>query len=247
MGNGEDMNHEYLNGDALEEIIVDGSIELFIMYPPYFGMDVNRYANPAKQINNVKNRKKFVKNLITITRNAEKALKQHGSILMILPVQDPYLLAEYTNAISKKSKMQSNTTFIWSYYDKDQANGQITPAYCNIVHFSKGKPRHDVAYITENLNPVFHYLQDIQQLNEDYGNMGNVSDSQPVALTEHLIKMFSIEGDTVADLLGGTGTVSIAAENTGRNSVYNDVSSIQLKIAKKRMDDLIDQKKRQKD
>jgi hypothetical protein len=44
----------------------------------------------------------------------------------------------------------------------------------------------------------------------------------------------------------GTGTVSIAAENLGRDSIYNDASFIQVKIAKKRMDDLIDQKKRQK-
>lgn len=240
------MNHEYLNGDALEEIIVDESIELFIMYPPYFGMDINRYANPAKQINNVKNRKRFVKNLVTITRNAEKALKQHGSVLVILPTEDPSLIGDYTKAFMKKTKMQMNTTLVWSYYDKDQDNGILFGAYCNIVHFSKGKPRHDKDYIVENLNPVVHFKQDIKKLNEMYGLMGNVSDSQPVTLTEHLIKMFSIEGDTVADLLGGTGTVSIAAENTGRDSVYNDVSSIQLKIAKKRMDDLIDQKKRQK-
>jgi DNA modification methylase len=56
--------------------------------------------------------------------------------------------------------------------------------------------------------------------------------------------MFSKPGDTVADLLGGTGTMTIAAENTGRNSVYNDVSSVQVKIAKLRLEDLIYQKKR---
>jgi len=247
LGNGEDMNHEYLNGDALEEIIVDESIELFIMYPPYFGSDVNRYSNPEKQINKVKNKKQFINNLVKVTLNSEKALKQHGSLLLILPVTDPSLLPDYLKAISKKVKMQVNTTFIWSYYNKDKAGGRIIPSYCNVVHLSKGNPRHDTEYITNNLDPVFVFQEDTDELSQKYGHLGNVLDSQPVLLTEHLIKMFSKEGDTVADLFGGTGTICIAAENTGRNSVYNDVSSIQLKIAKLRLEDLIDQKKRQKD
>lgn len=239
------MKHEFLNGDAMEEIIVDESINLFIMYPPYMGIDTNRYATPGKQINKVKNRKAFVKNLVNATGNAEKALKQHGNILMILPTNDPELLGEYVARLKKKTKMQINTTLIWSYHnDSDQ---RILPgSYCNIVHMSKSNPRHDASYLSENRNSVFHYDQDHEELFENYGEMGTVGDSQPVALTEHLIKMFSLEGDTVADLFGGTGTICIAAENTGRNSVYNDVSSIQLRIAKKRLEDLIDQKKRQK-
>lgn len=240
------MKHEFLNGDALEEIIEDNSVELFIMYPPYMGVDVKRYSSPEKQINNVKNRKSFIKNLVKVTINAQRALKNHGSILMILPVTDTSLMSDYLKAVSKKVKMQVNTTYVWSYYDKEKSRGKITPSYCNIVHLSKGNPRHDVDYITQNLNPVFYFQEDHEQLQKDYGHLGNVLDSQPVALTEHLIKMFSKEGDTVADLFGGTGTISVAAENTGRDSVYNDVSSIQVKIAKIRLEDLIAQKKRQK-
>ena len=242
------MKHEFLNGDAMEEILVDESIELFIMYPPYLGMDITRYSNPEKQINKVKDKKAFVKNLVKVTLNAEKALKDHGSILMILPVEDTHLLPDYLDTLLKKTKMQINTTFVWSYYDKEKAkpSGQLMAAYCNIVHLSKGQPRHDAEYITENLDPVLIFKHDMDELNKKYGHLGNVSDSQPVDLTEHLIKMFSQPGDTVADLFGGTGTISIAAENTGRDSVYNDVSSIQLKIAKIRLEDLIDQKKRQK-
>jgi DNA modification methylase len=246
LGNGENMKHEFLSGDAMEDIIVDESIELFIMYPPYLGIDIKRYASPKKQINNVKNKKQFVKNLVKATKNAEKALKTHGSILMILPVTDPSLVGDYINAITKKSKMQMNTTLLWSYHDKTFEDGMLRDTYCQIVHLSKGNPRHDAEYINEHLNPVFVFEQDHEDLFEKYGKMGTVGDSQPVALTEHLIKMFSKEGDTVADLFGGTGTICIAAENTGRNSVYNDVSNIQLRIAKKRLEDLIDQKKRQK-
>jgi DNA modification methylase len=240
------MNHEFLNGDAMEEILVNESVELIISYPPYLGLDSKRYSNAEKQINNVKNKKAFIKKLVKLTLNYEKALKDHGSMLLVLPVYDPALLPDYLKAISKKIKMQTNTTFIWSFYNEEMTRGQIFASYCNIVHLSKGKPRHDVDYITKNLNPVFSFKEDTQEVQEKYGKLGNVSDSSPVELAEHLIKMFSKPGDTVADLLGGTGTITIAAENTGRNSVYNDVSSVQLKIAKLRLEDLIDQKKRKK-
>lgn len=45
----------------------------------------------------------------------------------------------------------------------------------------------------------------------------------PVALAERLIKMFSFAGDSVLDPFVGTGTTSLAALNTGRNSLGVDI------------------------
>lgn len=241
------MKHEYLNGDALEEIIVDDSVNLFIMHPPYMGIDTQRYASPEKQINDVKDVKAFVKKLIKITKNCEKALKQHGSIIMILPTGNWSLMSEYLYAVQKKTNLIINPTMIWSLWDEKFANKEtIDVLYCNVIHLSKGLYRHDKEFIEKYNNPVFTIAMNPDELTEDYGAMGHVSDAMPVKLAERLISMFSRSGDTVADVLGGTGTVSIAAENLGRDSIYNDASFVQVKIAKKRMDDLIDQKKRQK-
>jgi len=245
LGNGEDMNHEFLNGDALNEILVDESIELFIMHPPYMGMDLERYSRPEKQINNVKNRKTFVKRLVKVTQNAEKALKPHGSILMLLPAQDAYLLADYLSTVAKKVKMMHVVTMIWSYNDKENANS-INPSYAYVVHLSKGMPRHDKEYINKHLTSILEFKSDPEELEKVYGSLAHVSDAMPLELAEHLIQMFSLEGDTVADLFGGTGTISLAAETTGRNSVYNDISEVQLKLAKKRLADFTSAKKRQK-
>lgn len=239
------MNHEFLNGDALNEILVDESIELFIMHPPYMGMDFERYSRPEKQINNVKNRKAFVKRLVKVTQNVEKALKPNGSILMLLPAQDSYLLADYLSTVAKKVKIMHIVTMIWSYNDKENANS-INPSYAYVVHLSKGMPRHDKEYINKHLTSILEFKNELEELEKDYGSLAFVADAMPLELAEHLIQMFSLEGDTVADLFGGTGTVSLAAEITGRNSVYNDISEVQLKLAKKRLADFTSAKKRQK-
>ncbi len=57
----------------------------------------------------------------------------------------------------------------------------------------------------------------------------------PLALAERLIKMFSFAGDTVLDPFVGTGTTSVAALNTGRNSIGVDIEPIYLAQAHARL------------
>jgi len=45
----------------------------------------------------------------------------------------------------------------------------------------------------------------------------------PVELAERLVRMFSFVGDTVLDPFGGTGTTSLAAARSGRNSVSVEI------------------------
>lgn len=53
----------------------------------------------------------------------------------------------------------------------------------------------------------------------------------PVELAERLIRMFSFAGDTILDPFLGTGSTTIAAIRTGRNSVGNEIEPKYLKIA----------------
>jgi len=61
----------------------------------------------------------------------------------------------------------------------------------------------------------------------------------PQALAERLIRLFSFAGDTVLDPFLGTGTTSVAAAATGRNSIGNEVDNTYLDIARQRMEDAI--------
>lgn len=57
----------------------------------------------------------------------------------------------------------------------------------------------------------------------------------PVTLAERLIRLFSFAGDTVLDPFAGTGSTSIAAMNTGRNSIACEIEPKYLTIARSRM------------
>ncbi len=57
----------------------------------------------------------------------------------------------------------------------------------------------------------------------------------PVELPERLIRMFSFVGDTVLDPFLGTGSTSIAAMNSGRNSIGYEVDETYFRAACRRI------------
>jgi site-specific DNA-methyltransferase (adenine-specific) len=57
----------------------------------------------------------------------------------------------------------------------------------------------------------------------------------PVRLAERLIKMFSFAGDTILDPFAGTGSTALAALQTGRNSVSNEIEPAYLGLAEDRL------------
>jgi len=57
----------------------------------------------------------------------------------------------------------------------------------------------------------------------------------PVMLAERLIRMFSFVGDTVIDPFLGSGTTSIAAAKSGRNSIGVEIDPEYFKLAADRI------------
>lgn len=57
----------------------------------------------------------------------------------------------------------------------------------------------------------------------------------PTELADRLIRMFSFAGDTVLDPFVGTGSTSLAAVETGRNSIGNEIEPAYMKIAQQRL------------
>ncbi len=67
----------------------------------------------------------------------------------------------------------------------------------------------------------------------------------PQQLAERLIKMFSFAGDWILDPFVGTGTTMLAALMTGRNSIGVDVEATYIKLARKRLEDLMVEERHQ--
>jgi modification methylase len=59
----------------------------------------------------------------------------------------------------------------------------------------------------------------------------------PIELAERLIRMFSFVGDTVLDPFLGTGTTTLAAAKTGRNSIGVEIDPHYFDFAKRRIRD----------
>jgi modification methylase len=57
----------------------------------------------------------------------------------------------------------------------------------------------------------------------------------PQILAERLIKLFSFAGDTILDPFVGTGTTSLAAIATGRNSIGNEIEPAYFKMSEQRL------------
>jgi DNA modification methylase len=57
----------------------------------------------------------------------------------------------------------------------------------------------------------------------------------PIELAQRLIRMFSFVGDTVLDPFSGTGTTSIAAIATGRNSIGYEIDKQYIAFARRRI------------
>ncbi len=58
----------------------------------------------------------------------------------------------------------------------------------------------------------------------------------PMEIPRRLIRMFSFTGDTVVDPFAGTGTTTMAAIETGRNSIGVEIESKYLKLIQKRLE-----------
>ena len=75
-------------------------------------------------------------------------------------------------------------------------------------------------------------------------NNKNVHPTQkPVALLEYLIKTYTLENETVLDFTIGSGTTAVACINTNRNFIGIEKDETYFKIAQKRIDEAIDDKK----
>jgi DNA modification methylase len=62
----------------------------------------------------------------------------------------------------------------------------------------------------------------------------------PVELAERLVRMFSFVGDTVLDPFLGTGSTSIAAMQSGRNSIGFEIDKTYLDFTQKRVNTVAD-------
>jgi DNA modification methylase len=214
----------FLNKDARYKILDDNSIDLFIVNPPLFTDKVeDRFGGDrSKQIRET-NTEAYLDTAMSITKNLSDALKETGSIIFLLPNTE--LIFLFIQRALKEFGLKLGFTRIWDW-DK---------GFDYLIHLHKGHP-----YINENfaVPDVIRGPADYEEDLADFASIGNISGATWETLYEILVKKYSREGDIVADIFGGTGTIAAVAKKTNRKFVYNDASSVQLEIAKARYESI---------
>lgn len=76
------------------------------------------------------------------------------------------------------------------------------------------------------------YPRSVQKFNLERGLHPT---QKPTSLFEYLIKTYTDEGDIVVDCCVGSGTTAVAAINTNRNYIVNDIEEKYIKITKERI------------
>jgi DNA modification methylase len=217
--------------DARKPFLEPGSVDLFITYPPFLNKLVEEYGgDPNLQIQNVDNPEYFSRSLVECLQSMEIALKDSGAIILILPNQR--VSFKIIKDIIQNTELIINRDIIWNFEKSHIVNGTIS-----------GNEINHMLYIAKNVDarhPVENLESFVIDKDLDFYFVDNLTfDALPKKMIETLIRVFSKEGDTVADLLAGTGSVAICSLENNRKAIYNDVSPLQLDLAKQRIYDTI--------
>jgi DNA modification methylase len=223
------------NKNANEIFLEKDSVDLFFMNPPYLGADLKKYGGePTEYISFAESTSKYIGNMVPLAKHIEHSLKDNGSAFIMLR-NDPNLgLVKFCNMISENTQLRIGKLFVWDFSKSTKVENLSSETMAVIVHLYKGSNFVNNGNIQQLLEIEF----DPAEVSK-YDDLGYTNAALPEKLYEYFIKTFSKPDDTVADILGGTGTIIRPAVKLGRNFIYNDLSASQYAIAQARFRDLI--------
>ena len=227
------LNKEYYNRSASEPFLAPESIDLFITHPPYFNTHQDAYGNAEDQLQNTTDREVFVDKIISVIKHMEMALKDSGTILILFPTdQNIYKIIEKINT---ETSLKYGPLFFWDFTNSPHVK-EVTGKENNIIlNLHKGSQMVNTSYKVDTHTLAYPWI--LSDKLKSNSHVAFINDSAPEMIYELLINRYSKPGDVVADIMAGTGSALAVAKRLGRQTVYNDVSAEQLKLAKIIIDD----------
>ena len=248
------MKHKIIIGDCKKVLkkLPDNSVHLVITSPPYnVGIGVGRDGWTDKLPD-----KEYLKLTKTWLRECYRVLADGGKICVNLPLNDTSNIACLHLKIMKELGFTFKTNIIWVKWDSKRKE-----------KFSISKWRIDKFKFPNQPNPIMLNVCEVilvMQKNKGYSRgqkdltlkeferlryncwflkpiakRDNHPAPYPVKLTDRLIKLYSLAGQTVLDPFVGIGTTSISAIKLGRNSIGIEMNSEYVGMIKNRLDDCV--------
>lgn len=233
-------------GDCLEVMkeIPDNSIHLVVTSPPYnLGISYENHDDNlayADYLNWMKEVWVEVKRILV--KGGRFALNiAPTSIKNFRPIHHDFSnqlrdmgMIMRTEIIWYKQTMKRRTA--WGSW-KSPANPHIVPSWEYVLVFSKGSWTLDSdskdADITAD--EFMRFSDGVWYIPPESQRRGHPTPF-PEELIYRLIKFYTYKGNTVLDMFGGTGTVAVVAQKTGRHFIHIDISSKYCEIAGQRLE-----------
>ncbi len=232
-------------GDVLETLkeMPDNSVHLAITSPPYnVGKDYDNHNDKMDYQEYFKKKKKvWIETQRVLVQGGRFALNiAPTGIKDFIPIHH-----DFTNQM-RKIGMKFRTEIIWYKQTmlkrtawgsfKSPANPHIVPSWEYILIFSKNGDRLDGSDRNADITKeeFMKFSDGMWYIPPETQRNGHPAPF-PEELIYRLIKFYSYKGNTVLDMFGGTGTVAVVSQKTGRNFIHIDISSEYCKTAEGRL------------
>lgn len=245
--------NQFLCGDVLDMMkkIPDSSIHFAVTSPPYnVGKDYDNHNDKMKH-------QDYLDWLYKVWEETKRVLVPGGRFAInIAPTGIRDFVAIHHDYIEqmKKLGMKFRTEILWYKQTmlkrtawgsfKSPANPHIVPSWEYVLIFTKDQDRLDgdpkMADITKE--EFMQFSDGFWKIKPETQRKGHPAPF-PEDLIYRLMKFYSYKGNNVLDMFGGTGTVAVIAERTGRNFVHIDISPQYCKVASDRLENEKIQKK----
>ncbi len=245
--------NKIITGDVLEVLrkISDNSIHLAITSPPYnVGKDYDNHDDNMKY-------KDYLDWLMEVWKETERVLVPGGRFcLNIAPtgIKDFVPLHHDFGNQLRELGMKFRTEIIWYKQTmlkrtawgswKSPSNPHIVPSWEYILVFTKNGDR-----LKGNSKNTDITAEEFKEFSDGHWKISPETNRNghpapfPEELIYRLIKFYSYKGNNVLDMFGGTGTVAVVAEKTGRNFIHIDISEDYNRTAEKRLKEIKEQLK----
>lgn len=254
--------HKVVLGDARHMgFISDESVHLIVTSPPYWNL--KEYNNTKNQLGHIDDYEEFLAELkkvwdecfrilipggrlVCIVGDVCMSRRQHGRH-RVMPLHADICVQ------CRKVGFDNLNPIIWYKISNAKFEANKGSKFLGRPYEPNAIIKNDIEYILMQRKPGgYRKPSDLQRRlsrikKDDFNkwfrqiwNLTGASTSKhpapfPLELAQRLVQMFSFEGDTVLDPFCGTGTTSIAAVKSNRNSIGIDIDARYCHIAASRI------------
>lgn len=253
--------HKIINGDSRQmNLVPDQSVHLVITSPPYWQL---KDYGTENQIGYHEDYETYINNLNLVWKECFRVLDNGCRLCVnigdqfaravyygrykVIPIRTEIVKFcesigfDYMGAIIWQKQTTTNTTGGASLMGSfpTPRNGILSIDYEFILIFKKlGTPKTKVSKEIKEQSKMT--TEEWKEYFAGHWNFGGTRQDGHIAmfpeeLPKRLIKMFAFKGETVLDPFMGSGTTSLAARNTERNSIGYEINPEFIEIAKEKL------------